>query len=98
VRPAALVSGVILTITGNPTQLICGGPDDFHYNFATTSSTTGHVIPGASIEVFPISRMGTERIQPSQLAGYLKTDTDTRIFLVGGPLTAISSLQEQFHP
>lgn len=89
--------GGALIITGNPSALVCGGPDDFHFNVAD-SIETGHVVPGATIETFPVSRMAPERIQPSQLASYLATDQDTRIFLIGGSLSAISSLQEQFHP
>ncbi len=86
-----------LTITGNPSTLVCGGPDDFHFNVATRTET-GQVVPGATIDTFPVSKMAPERIQPSQLASYLTTDQDTRIFLIGGSLSAISSLQEQFHP
>ena len=89
--------GGALIITGNPSTLVCGGPDDFHFNIAD-SIETGHVVPGATIDTFPISKMAPERIQPSQLASYLATDQDTRIFLIGGSLSAISSLQEQFHP
>jgi hypothetical protein len=42
--------------------------------------------------------MREEPIRPSQLSSYLKTDDDTRIFLVAGPLTSLASLQEQYHP
>ncbi len=90
-------AGGALIITGNPSTLVCGGPDDFHFKVAT-STETGHVVPGATIDTFPIAKMAPERIQPSQLASYLATDQDTRIFLIGGSLSAISSLQEQFHP
>ncbi|MGO9778888.1 MAG: hypothetical protein ACLPQY_03820 [Streptosporangiaceae bacterium] len=89
--------GGTLIITGNPSALVCGGPDDFHFNIAD-SIETGHVVPGATIQTFPLSKMAPERIQPSQLAAYLATDQDTRIFLIGGSLSAIGSLQEQFHP
>ena len=92
----AAASGA-LTVTGNPATLVCGGPDDFHFNVAS-STETGHVVPGASIEVFPVSTMSPQPIQPGKLASYLATDEDTRIFLIVGPLTAITSLQEQFHP
>ncbi len=92
----AAASGA-LTVTGNPATLVCGGPDDFHFNVAS-STETGHVVPGASIEVFPVSTMSPQPIQPGKLASYLATDSDTRIFLILGPLTAITSLQEQFHP
>ena len=90
-------AGGALTVTGNPATLVCGGPDDFHFNVATTTET-GHVVPGASIDVFPVSIMTMTPIQPGKLAAYLATGGDTRIFLIGGPLTAITSLQEQFHP
>jgi hypothetical protein len=90
-------TGGALTLTGNPAKLVCGGPDDSHYNVAATT-VTGHVIPGASIKVFPLPKMHPVAIRPGKLASYLATDEDTRIFLVTGPLTAISALQEQFHP
>jgi hypothetical protein len=48
--------------------------------------------------VFPVAKMSPEPMAAGQLAGYLATDDDTRIFLVTGPLTAITGIQEQFHP
>lgn len=86
-----------LTVTGNKAIIVCGGPDDFHFNVAS-GTETGHVQPGADIEVFPVSKMAQEKIAASKLASYLATDEDTKIFLIGGSLSAISSLQEQFHP
>jgi hypothetical protein len=86
-----------LTLTGNPATLVCGGPDDSHFNTAT-STVTAHVIPGASIMVFPVSKMHPEPIAADKLAAYLASDYDTRTFLVTGSLSAISGLQEQFHP
>jgi len=90
-------SGGSLTLTGNPATLVCGGADDYHYNVATTT-VTGHVIPGASIKVFPVSVMHPVAVGPRRLASYLATDQDTRIFLVTGPLGRITGLQEEFHP
>jgi hypothetical protein len=92
----AAASGA-LTVTGQAAKLICGGPDDFHWN-PVTATETGHTVPTAKIETFPTSKMAPEPIKPSQLAAYLKTDDDTKIFLIGGPLSAITSLAEQFHP
>jgi hypothetical protein len=86
-----------LTVTGQAAKLVCGGPDDFHWN-PVTATETGHTVPTAKIETFPTSKMAPEPIKASQLAAYLKTDDDTKIFLIGGPLSAITSLQEQFHP
>lgn len=97
-KVASAASGA-LTLTGQDAKLVCGGPDDFHWN-TVTATETGHTVPAVSISVFPVSKMGLgpQPIKPGQLAAYLKTDEDTRIFLVGGPLSAITSLQEQFHP
>ena len=95
-KVVAAASGA-LTVTGQAAKLVCGGPDDFHWN-TVTATETGHTVPSAKIEVFPTSKMALEPIKASQLAGYLKTDQDTKIFLIGGPLSAMTSLQEQFHP
>ena len=92
-------SGGALTLVASPAKLICGGPDDSHYNVAK-NIVTAHVRSNASIEVFPTTtgQMRDVPIEASQLSGYLRTDSDTKIFLVGGPVSSISSLQEQFHP
>jgi hypothetical protein len=95
-QPAA---GGTLTVTASPAKLVCGGPDDSHYDVARNVET-GHVAAGANIEVFPTTtgQMRDVPIKASQLNTYLKTDSDTKIFLAGGPLSALTSLEEQFHP
>ena len=93
----ASAAGGGLTVTGNAATMICGGPDDFHFSVAS-GTETGTVRPGADIEVFPLRKMAEEKIAAGELASYLAADQDTRIFLIGGSLPAISSLQEQFHP
>ena len=92
-------TGGALTLIASPAKLICGGPDDSHYNVAK-NIVTAHVLSNASIEVFPTTtgQMREVPIKASQLNGYLQTDGDTKIFLVGGPVSSINSLQEQFHP
>jgi hypothetical protein len=85
-----------LTIHGYAEVIVCGGPDDFHFN--TTAPEMGQTVPDASIVTFPVTQMKPESIKPSQLASYLKTDGDTKIFLVGGSIYSITSLQEQYHP
>ena len=92
-------TGGALTLIASPAKLVCGGPDDSHYDVAKNVETA-HVLSNASIEVFPTTtgQMRDVPITASQLNGYLKTDSDTKIFLVGGSLSSISSLQEQFHP
>lgn len=85
-------------MTGNQATLVCGGLDDSHFTtVATTESAT--VLEGATIEV--LQSPGSPQDVPiaaNQFAGYLATDHDTRIFLVTGPLSAITGLVEQFHP
>ena len=86
------------TVIGNQATLVCGGPDDFHWNTsAATESAT--VVKGASIEVLgsPGSTLAAP-IAANQFAGYMAADHNTRIFLVTGPLNAITGIQEQFHP
>jgi hypothetical protein len=92
-------AGGTLTATASPAKLVCGGPDDSHYDVAKNVET-GHVVAGATIEVFPTTtgQMRDVPIKASALNTYLKTDSDTKIFLVGGPLSAMTSLKEQFHP
>jgi hypothetical protein len=95
---AKLVSGGGLNLTGNPTTMVCGGEDDYHFNFSTTVEAV-LVTPGATIEVLPLEEnMHLQTIPASALAGYLTTDNDTRIFSVTGPLDAATEIQEQFHP
>jgi hypothetical protein len=87
-----------LEVSGNPTTLVCGGPDDYHFNVASTTEVLT-VDGGAAIEVLPLQEnMHLETIPLSHFESYLKTDTDTRIFLVVGPSEAVIELQEQFHP
>jgi hypothetical protein len=86
-----------LTVTGNPARLVCGGPDDSHYDVGAASAT-GQVVAGASVITFALATMSPKAISVSQLSAYLARDQGTRIFLVSGPLTRITGLQEEFHP
>jgi hypothetical protein len=98
-RLTAVTAGTAggLTVTGNPAKLVCGGPDDSHYDVGAASAT-GQVIAGASVITFALATMSPKAISESQLAAYLAGDQGTRIFLVSGPLTRITGLQEEFHP
>ena len=86
-----------LTVTGNPARLVCGGPDDSHYEVGA-GRATGQVVAGASVITFALATMSPKAISASQLAAYLAGDQGTRIFLVSGPLTRITGLAEEFHP
>lgn len=94
----AATTGGGFTLTVNAARLVCGGPDDFHWNTAATN-VNATVLPGASIEV--LGSPGSTQSAPiasDRFAAYMATDHNSRIFLVTGPLSMISALQEQFHP
>jgi hypothetical protein len=88
-----------LTLTGNVATMVCGGPDDFHYNYDPTSArVTGHVSPGASLQVLTPS-LQLMPITYTKFPGYLVNDNgNIRVFAFTGPLTAITSLSERWHP
>ena len=87
-----------LTLTGHPATMSCGGPDDFHYNVAT-STEVAHALPGATVQVLGTDGGTTEQTIPhAQVPSYLVTDHNTRVFIFTGPLSAVTALQEQFHP
>jgi hypothetical protein len=85
-----------LTVTGAVATMVCGGPDDFHYNFGT-GTVTGHVLTGASIRVLNSALQETP-ITLAKFPGYLAADMNVRIFTYTGPRSAITALSEQFHP
>jgi hypothetical protein len=64
----------------------------------TTHTVAGSVLADASVQVFPIGATVLQTIPNTQLATYLASDGDTRTFLVVGPITGITGLQEQYHP
>jgi hypothetical protein len=76
--------------------MICGGPDDFHYNFGT-ATVTGHVLAGAKIQVLNTALQLTP-ITLAKFPSYLAGDRNVRVFTFLGPRTAITGLSEQFHP
>ena len=85
-----------LTVTGNRATMVCGGADDFHYDFAA-ATVTGQVTPSASLRVLSSSLQDIP-ITHAKFPSYLKADQNVRVFIYSGPLTAISALSEQFHP
>ncbi|HEY6492632.1 MAG TPA: hypothetical protein VIZ43_05120 [Trebonia sp.] len=85
-----------LTVTGNTATMICGGPDDFHYNFGS-GTVTGHVLAGARIQVLNAALQLTPTT-PAKFPGYLASDMNVRVFTYTGPRTAITALSEEFHP
>ena len=62
-----------LNLSGNPTTLVCGGPDDYHYNVATTVEAV-LVVPAATIEVLPLQENMQEREDPGEPAVGLPED------------------------
>jgi hypothetical protein len=87
-----------LNLTGQIATMVCGGPDDFHYAEATatvsaeTSATAKLTVIGTS------QNQEGEPITYQQFPGYIVNDQWTRVFEYTGPLTAITSLTEMYHP
>ena len=85
-----------LTVTGVAATMVCGGPDDFHYNFGP-AAVTGHVLASATIAVLSSTLQPTP-IKLGKFPSYLASDMNVRVFTYTGPRTAITALTEQFHP
>lgn len=88
--------GGTLTVTGVVATMVCGGPDDFHYDFGT-GTVAGHVLASAAIQVLNSALQSTP-ITPAKFPSYLAGDMNVRVFTYTGPRTAITALSEQFHP
>jgi hypothetical protein len=97
IRTVASAASGLLTLSANPATVVCGGPDDLHYDVSGTTVTC-YVVPTATISVFDLSAMSSKPIAVSKFRAYLATDRGTRTFLVTGPLTGIDALVEQYHP
>jgi hypothetical protein len=76
--------------------MVCGGPDDFHYE-DKAGTVTGHVLASATIQVLNSAIQPTP-ITLAKFPAYLASDMNVRVFTYTGPRTAITSLNEQFHP
>ena len=85
-----------LTVTGVVATMVCGGPDDFHYDFGT-GTVAGHVLASAAIQVLNSALQPTP-ITLAKFPSYLAGDMNVRVFTYTGPRTAITALSEQFHP
>lgn len=85
-----------LTVTGATATMVCGGPDDFHYDFAA-GTVTGHVLASAAIQVLNQALQPTP-ITLAKFPSYFASDKNVRVFTYTGPRTAITALSEQYHP
>jgi len=88
-----------LTLTAHPATMVCGGPDDYHYNVATSTETI-HALASAAVQVLAANSSGITDvpIDHAALPSYLAGDNNGRIFLVTGQVSGLTSLEEMFHP
>jgi hypothetical protein len=88
-----------VVLTGHRAKVICGGPDDWHFQDAK-ATVTAHVPSSAHVQILTTTNagIGAKKIRPSQLVSFLPHDVFTRTFQVTGPLNKVSSLTEIFHP
>ena len=85
-----------LVITGQVATMVCGGPDDFHYTMAS-QIITGHAVANADVRVLNSTQQDVP-IAHVKFPAYIVNDTNIRVFIYTGPLTAITALSEQWHP
>ena len=96
---ARQATGGAIVLTGHRATMVCGGPDDWHFNDAT-ATVTAHVLATAHVQVLTTtnSGIGLKTIKTGQLVSYLPTDEFTKTFQVTGSLSNVSALSEIFHP
>jgi hypothetical protein len=88
-----------LTVAGQTVRVHCGGPDDLQYLW-TGKKFTGHLLPTARLSVLTYGANGPEDIRLAQpkFAHWVAADHQGSIYLVSGPLKAIRTLVEEYHP
>lgn len=88
-----------LSFTAHPAKVVCGGPDDLHYDVAT-STETGTVTPSGTVQMIATTATGPEdrSVPPADFSSSLAADRWGRIFRVTGPLAAVTTLVEMYHP
>jgi hypothetical protein len=85
-----------VAITAHRATVVCGGPDDMHYNVATATET-GTVTPAATVQMLT-GVVKEQTVAHADVSARLAQDKWGRIFMLKGPLTSISALTEMYHP
>jgi hypothetical protein len=85
------------TLTGNPTTVHCGGPDDLQY-LPGASTETVQLVAGGSVGIFSLTTMGDTPLPVGQLSAYLAKGPESGIFQVQGSLPAATGIAEIYHP
>ena len=96
---SAHAAGNAVVVTAHPARRVCGGPDNSHYEVdAGTERLTLTASTAVVLITTTPSGLGQETVAPADLPQRLVDDRFGRIFLVRGPLTGVTSLEEQYHP
>lgn len=85
-----------LTITGHAAKMVCGGPDDVHYDIG--AAETVHVPGSGTFQVWDQAANGDRTIAHRAVAAYLAGDQNTRVFLITGTTDDATQVAEQYHP
>lgn len=88
-----------LTIHLHPATVSCGGPDDLHYD-VSAKTATATVAPPGTVQMLVTTATGPadRSVSHADFDARLGADRWGRIFMVTGPLTAITALKEMYHP
>lgn len=96
---SARVAGNTVVVTADPARRVCTGPDNGHYEIGSeteqltlTSSATVVLLTTTA------SGVGHETVAATDLPQRLVDDRFGQIFVVQGPASAVTSLEEQYHP
>ena len=96
---SARVEGSAVVVTADPAERVCEGPNNGHYEVAAGAEQLT-VTSSATVTVLTTTTngIGHRTVAATELPERLPDDRFGRIFLVQGPLSAVTSLEEQYHP
>jgi hypothetical protein len=96
---SAHVQGDSVVVTADPARRVCTGPNNGHYEIGTgTEQLTVPASATVTVLTTTSTGLGHETVAPTDLPARLPDDRFGRIFLVDGPSSAVTSLEEQYHP
>lgn len=96
VTAAKLNADGSLAIAAHAAKVVCGGTDDLHYSVATATEF-GTVTPSGAVRMLT-GAVKEQTVPHADVGSRLAQDKWGRIFMVNGPLRAVTALTEEYHP
>jgi hypothetical protein len=96
---SAHVAGHAVEVTAIPARRVCEGPNNGHYELEPGTEQLTMAASATVVVLTTTQRgIGHETVPATDLPERLVDDEFGRIFLVRGPSSAVTSLEEQYHP